>query len=174
MDIADKHTTKTSHSDVLKIPEVSAKQQALSRQSSNNEPSIPNTVMAHDSKADNSKNVPSINQSSSSRTQNKSPSSVFKPDQCIIISINKVYATTHNFNQDRIRKEINHAYGSMIIERITPYKYYSDLAKLCLQLSRSETAKHVVSAWKTYLFDGSSARSTIKYNAIKPTTICAC
>ena len=149
MDIADKHTTKSSHSDVLKIPKVSAKQQALSRQSSNNEPSIPNTFMAHDSKADNSKNVPSINQSNSSRTQNKSPASVFKPDQCIIISINKVYATTHNFNQDGIHKEINHAYEPMIIERITPYKYISDFLKVCLQLSRSETAKHVASAWKS-------------------------
>ena len=171
MDIADKHTTKTSHSDVLKIPKVSAKQQALSRQFSNNEPNIPNTFMAHDSKADNSKNVPSINQSNSSRTQNKSPSSVFKPDQCIIISINKVYATTHNFNQDRIHKEINHAYGPMIIERITPYKYISDFPKVCLQLSRSETAKHVASAWKSDLFGGSSARTTIKYDAIKPTTM---
>ena len=110
MDIAEKHTTKTSHSDVLKIPKVSAKQQALSRQFFNNEPNIPNTFMAHNFQADNSKNVPNINQSNSSRTQNKSPLSVFKPDQCIIISINKVYATTHNFNQDRIHKEINHAY----------------------------------------------------------------
>ena len=172
--MADKHTTKTSQADVLKIPKVSAKQQALSRQFSNNEPNIPNTFMAHNSQADNSQNVPSFNQPNSSHTQNKSPSSIFKPDRCIIISINKGYATTHNFNPDRIRKEINHAYGSMIIERITPYKYYSDLPKLCLQLSRSETAKHVVSAWKTDLFDGSSARSTIKYNAIKPATICAC
>ena len=60
----------------------------------------------------------------------------------------------------------------MIIERITPYKYNSDFPKLCLQLSRSETAKHVASAWKIDLFGGSSARSTIKYDAIKPTTMC--
>ena len=37
MDIADKQTTKTSHSNLLKIPKVSIKQQALSMQFSNNE-----------------------------------------------------------------------------------------------------------------------------------------
>ena len=74
----------------------------------------------------------------------------------------QVYATTRNFNQDRIRKENNHAYGPIIIERITPYKYISDFPKVCLQLSRSETAKHVASAWKSGLFGCSSARTTIK------------
>ena len=78
----------------------------------------------------------------------------------------------HNFNQDSIRKEINNAYGRMIKERITQYKYNSDFRKVCLQLSRSETSKHVISAWKRDLFGGSSARSTIEYDSIKPTTMC--
>ena len=69
-----------------------------------------------------------------------------------------------------VKKE-NHAYGPMIIERINPYKYNSDFRKVCLQLSRSETSKHVISAWKRDLFGGSSARSTIKYDSIKPTTM---
>ena len=78
----------------------------------------------------------------------------------------------HNFNQDCIRKERNHAYGPMIIERITPYKYNSDFRKVYLQLSRPETSKHVISAWKRDLLGSSSARSTIKYDSIKPTTMC--
>ena len=94
MNIADKHTTKTSHFDVLNIPQFSAKHHALSIPFSNTKPNIPNTFMAHNSQADNSQNVPSFNQLISSCTQNKSPSSIFKPDQCI----SKGYATTNNFN----------------------------------------------------------------------------
>ena len=60
----------------------------------------------------------------------------------------------------------------MILDYVTPYSYNSGFPKVCLQLWRSETAKHVISAWKTDLFGGSSARSTIKYNAIKWTTMC--
>ena len=60
----------------------------------------------------------------------------------------------------------------MILDCVTPYSYKSGFPKVCLQLSRSETAKHVISAWKTDLFGGSSACSTIKYNAIKRTTMC--
>ena len=84
--------------------------------------------MAQDSQADNSQNVPSFNQTNSSPTQNKSPSSVFKPDQYIVISTNKGYATTHNFNQDHILKTINYADGPIIIKRITSYKYNSDFS----------------------------------------------
>ena len=60
----------------------------------------------------------------------------------------------------------------MILDCVTPYSYNSGFPKVCLQLWRSETAKHVISAWKTDLFGGSSARSTIKYDAIKQTTMC--
>ena len=60
----------------------------------------------------------------------------------------------------------------MIIKCITPYKCNSDFPKVCLQLYRSETAKHVIAARKRDLFGGSSARSTIKYDAVKPTPMC--
>ena len=127
--IAAKHINKTSHSDMLKIQKLSVQQQTLSRQFSSNEPNIPNTFMAQDPQANNSQNVPNFNHTNSSHKQNNSPSSVFKPDQCIVISINKGYATTQSFNPNRIRKEINHDYRPMIIEHITPNRYNSDFAK---------------------------------------------
>ena len=137
--------------------------------------------MAHNSQADNSQKFSSFDQLNSSRTQNKSPSSIFKPNKCIILSINKGYATTNNFNQDRIRKEINlmDLMDLIMLQWTndyrtyhTQYKYNSDFSKACLQLSRSETAKHVISALISDLFGGSSACSAIKYDAVKPTTMC--
>ena len=108
----------------------------------------------------NNNNAPNLVNNISPRST-KLHTTLFKPIQNIVVSINKSSSIYKDFSQDSVRRTMNNVYGSIIIEKINRYRFQSDHPKIMIQLESSEVAKNLVAKWKSDTFDGSSARNTI-------------
>jgi len=85
----------------------------------------------------------------------------FKPKQNIIVNIEKDSEIFTKFDQDSVRRTICHAFGPLIIERVTRYNYNSEKPKLSIQFNDQQTAERIVASWQTNIFGSSTARTTV-------------
>ena len=85
----------------------------------------------------------------------------FKPNQNIIVNLNKDSNIVSHFDPDVVRRTVSHSFGPVIIEKITKYKYASERPKLAIQFKDQQTAVNIVSNWKPTIFGSSTARTTI-------------
>ena len=94
----------------------------------------------------------------------------FKPGNNIVIDINKSSDTYLNYDQDNIRRTINHTFGPTIIEKISKYKFISDTPRIMIQLKDKKTADDLISRWDNKLFGGSKVRATIDPKTVTENT----
>lgn len=94
-------------------------------------------------------------------TSRSKESNDFRAEDNLVIEIKKDSTTYANFNQDNIRRDLNQAFGSIIIEKVNKYKFGSDKPRIMIQLRDKTVKKNMVENWKPMLFGGSSVRETI-------------
>ena len=79
----------------------------------------------------------------------------------IVVSIKQNCDIHTHFNQDKIRKAINVAYGPTIIELINKYGFKTSTPRIMIQFRSREIADNINSNWKSELFEGSTSRLSI-------------
>ena len=109
---------------------------------------------------------PQHHQNKPTRESNKSKqqpkhTTEFKPNQNVVINIEKNSPTHTNFDADVIRREINRTYGPTIIQKISPYNFSKSNPRIMIQLHSADTAKQMVLNWKGSTFGKSTARLTM-------------
>lgn len=109
---------------------------------------------------------PQHHQNKPTRESNKSKqqpkhTTEFKPNQNVVIDIEKNSPTHTNFDADVIRREINRTYGPTIIQKISPYNFSKSNPRIMIQLHSADTAKQMVLNWKGSTFGKSTARLTM-------------
>ena len=96
-----------------------------------------------------------------SNTEKHKTTTEFKPDNNIVISIQKTSQAFTGFSHDLVRRTINQEYGPILIKKISPYKFNSDNPRIMIQMDSPVAADDMIKKWKTKTFGDSHVRKTI-------------